>query len=997
MERRSERRLVTCVFIDLVGSTDLGQRLGPERMQRLLTDSFREISAIATAAGGTIEKYIGDEVFVLFGAPVAHSDDVVRALHVAEASVRWASTSPSPVSVRVGIETGEALVDLEGVGERQRMAVGSCVNIAARLMTRADPNTVVVGPITFAAANQAAEFDDLGPLELKGLGPVPAWRLKALTNAREGQLPLVGRDSELGRLRTLFERAARGDAALAILTGPPGIGKTRISEEFARSVAAEAKVLEARCRPGTEVGSSPLRQLLANADPERVPPAVTHSAGLRSDARVLALNSADRRTAINSAWKEYLADLSRARPVVICIEDLHWAESELIRLIDGLTLASSLRLMVLATARPEFPGMPLLRPSEDRLFLELQPLDPASASALAQAAGARGVDIDRAEGHPLFIVELARARGSAGTALPLTVQAAISARLDELLPADRELLQSSSVIGETFDVRGAALLAEREPSDIAGALGRLAHLRYVQPIDGRFRFQHALVRDIAYGRLPIGTRLRLHAQYAREGLRPDDVETLAHHWWQALGPDEAAWVWEGDPEREAMRGDGLRAHLAAGARLGDRLAFERTSEIFRRALKLAASPLEQAQVEAAFGLACARNAKGDEATEHRLRAIELYREAEALPPVSLYADTLDLPVFNWGYFQHMRTLEEIVGLIDEGISNAREQSDSANLLRLLVQKGVFLNSAEVLPEISRLLESGADLSTRADALWRLALMHFSVTEDMNQALSALDLAFRLAAGGAAFNLPEALMWRSTAFFHAGDLERSDADADRLLDVSRPLSPHTRQHALGTKARVLLGRGDWAGVIEQADALRSLFRDYPDDNFCLIGASGIADGATAQIIEAGRVPEDLESLMLRLIPESPPIRAATLLVPVVMSSGDVAEDDAHRAYARETPIFEREQIWDLTETHWAIAGVVRQQWKELEPLVARLDGRAGRGSKFAGALAAALREEMAAARGGPRPKHEALRGLGYNGISQLVSYRVPREVRDTLKP
>ncbi|TMC78512.1 MAG: adenylate/guanylate cyclase domain-containing protein, partial [Chloroflexi bacterium] len=133
MERRSERRLVSCVFIDIVGSTDMGQRLGPERMQRLLADSFREISAIATAAGGTIEKYIGDEVFVLFGAPAAHSDDVMRALRVAESSVRWASTSPSPVSVRVGIETGEALVDLEAVGEHQRMAVGACVNIAARL------------------------------------------------------------------------------------------------------------------------------------------------------------------------------------------------------------------------------------------------------------------------------------------------------------------------------------------------------------------------------------------------------------------------------------------------------------------------------------------------------------------------------------------------------------------------------------------------------------------------------------------------------------------------------------------------------------------------------------------------------------------------------------------------------------------------------------------------------------------------------------------------
>ncbi len=957
-------------------------------MQRLLADSFREISAIATAAGGTIEKYIGDEVFVLFGAPAAHSDDVMRALGVAESSVRWASASTSSVSVRVGIETGEALVDLEAIGERQRMAVGECVNTAARLMTQADPNTVVVGPTTYAAAKRSADFEDIGPLELKGLGMVPAWRLKGLTGDHEGQLALVGRDSELAKLRVCFERAAGGRATLAILTGPPGIGKSRVLEEFARSAGHDAMVLEARCRPGTEVGSSPLRQLLANAEPDEVPPAVAHSAGLRSDPRLLALSSADRRNEIQSAWHGYLVALSRERPVVICLEDIHWAESELVRLIDRLTFASDLPLMVLATARPEFPGMPLLHPGDDSLTLEVQPLDPVSASALARAAGARDADTDRAEGHPLFIVELARAREKSGKSLPVTVQAAISARLDELQPAERELLQSSSVIGETFDVRGAALLAKRDPSEVAGTLGRLTHLRYVRPVDGHFRFHHALVRDIAYGRLPIGTRMHLHAQYAREGLRSDDVETLAHHWWQALGPDDASWVWEGDPEHEAMRSEGLRAHLAAGRNLADRLAFDRTSEIFDRALKLAASPLEAAPVEEAFGLACARNAKGDEATEHRLRAIELYREAGASAPASLYADTLDLPVFNWGYFQHMRSSEEIARLIAEGISTARERSDGASLLRLLVQQSVFLNNGEALPEISRLVESGADLSTRADALWRLALVHFTVTEDMDQALNAIELGFSLAAAGAGFNLPEALMWRSEAYFHAGDLGRAGADADRLLELSQSMSPHTRQHGMGSRARVLLGKGDWRGVIEQAENLRSLMRENPDDSWCIAGANLMAYGAMAEILDGRRASDDLEALVLRMIPESNATRAAALLVPLVMDSRDVAEDEAHRAYARETPIFDRESTWDLIELHWAVAYAVREQWKELEPLLVRLDARAGRGAKLAETLAAALREEMASARGGPKPKHEALRELGYHGISALVSYRVP---------
>jgi hypothetical protein len=166
------------------------------------------------------------------------------------------------------------------------------------------------------------------------------------------------------------------------------------------------------------------------------------------------------------------------------------------------------------------------------------------------------------------------------------------------------------------------------------------------------------------------------------------------------------------------------------------------------------------------------------------------------------------------------------------------------------------------------------------------------------------------------------------------------------------------------------------------------RGYPDDTWCIIGANLLAYGAVAEIAEGKPAPHDLDSLMLRIVPESKATRAATLLMPLVMSSRQADEEEAHRSYAPETPIFDRESIWDLTETHWAIAYVVREQWNELEPLVARLAEWADRGAKFAGALAGALREEMNAAHGGPEPKHEALRELGYRGISQLVSYRVP---------
>lgn len=986
MERRSERRLVTCVFIDVVGSTALGLRLGPERMQRVLSESFAKISSFALSEGGTIEKYIGDEVFVLFGAPAAHSDDVVRALRLADAAVRWAAAPGSPVEVRIGIETGDALIDLEAVEQRQRMAVGGCVTTAARLMTQAEPNSVVVGPVSRAAAARVATFDDLGELQLKGLGKTAAFRLTSLRPIREADLPLIGRETEVESLRSAFAEAREGQPKLILLIGPPGIGKTRILEEFGRSITTEATVLEARCRPGTEVGSSPLRDLLRGADLQRLPAAIAHSAGVRTDARLMALGALDRRTEMQSAWIEYLGNLAARQPVVICIEDLHWAEGEVVRLLDRLVTGSRARLMVIGTARPEFPGMPLLRPSDDRLTIELPPLSPKAAAALARAAAGRDVDIARAEGHPLFIVELVRSRGAPDTTVPVTVQQAIGARLDELEPAERELLQSAAVIGETFDVQGAALLSQHDPSVVAGSLARLSHLRYVRPVDGTFRFNHALVHDIAYGRLPMDRRLRLHAQYAQEGVPASNAEALAHHWWEALGSPDAEWVWPNEAEREPMRVEAVRAHLAAGRGLGDRLAYDRMVETFGRALSLTKDPIERAQIEEAFGLACARNAKGDEAAQHRVSAIGLYKAAGRTPPLALYADTLDLLAFNWGYFQHRPEFQDTQNLIAEGIGYARQSDDRPSLFRLLLQRAVFSHDATVLVECAALLESAPDLRPYGDALWRLAVVHFTTTRDLGQALTAMERSLELARAGAYVNEPEALMWRSEAYFHTGDLARAEADADRLLEISQTMSAHTRQHGLASKARVLWGRGDWSGVAKSGTELRTLVERNPDATWCIAGANLVGYAAVAEIMTGGTGPSDLERFAQRLLPDAAPTRAASLLVPSVMSKREVSEADVRRAYAAETVIWEREGVWDLTETHVALAHVIRRQWAEAADVLPRLDQMAEHGAGFARAMAAALREEIAAASGGPKPRHHELRKLGYHGVSQLFSYR-----------
>ena len=982
------------MFIDIVGSTDLGQRLGPERMQRTLSEAFSELSRLAAAEGGTVEKYIGDEVFVLFGAPIAHSDDVLRALRGAEASVRWARLRPE-TSLRIGIETGEALVDLQAIDDRQRMAVGTCVNVAARLQAHAGPGEIVVGPVCRAAAASFADFVDLGPLELKGLGKVRAARLAGLVDTGALTLPFVGREAELTRLRAQFERTKSGRATLALISGEPGIGKSRLADEFTRSAGMDAIVLRARFRPGTELGTSPLAELVAGMPVGALPAGVAHSAGLISDPRLIVLPLIDRRNEIFVAWRDYFAVMARARPVVIVLDDIQWAESEFVRLLDRLTFGSDTPLMVLATARPEFPAMTALRPGEDHLVLELGRLDEEATGALARVAGERETArVQRAAGHPLFIVELVRARTALASDVPVNVQAAIGARLDELAPAERDLLQRSAVVGETFTVRDAALLAERDPAEVAGMLGRLAHLRHVDAVDGAFRFHHSLVRDVAYGRLPIAVRMRLHARFAREGLDAEQVGALAYHWWEALGPDDAEWVWEGDPETPAMRAEALRAHLVAGKELAERLASDRAFEIFEHALKLARGPREEAEVEEEFALALARNAKGDDATQHRFRAIELYRSAGARIPPRLYADTLDLAVFNWGYFQHLPSPDRMLALMEEGTAAARAENDAITLVRLLGQRGYFTNDPTVLREIDPILEEVADKRPFGDALWRLGLVHLTANDDCARALTTFDLAFDLARQGARFNEPEALAWHVIALFHVGDLARAEASADRLLEISATKAAHTRQHALGTKALVRFGRGDWSAVQEIGREIRALVEGNADASWCLMGANAIGYEAITELLRRDPPSSNAAELVERMLPEAPATRAAVLLLPSVLAGATANEDEARRSYARETILWERQSAWDVAGVNLVLAQVATERWNEAEAELPRIDRLAEKGAGFAAALAAAIREEIAEARGGLHPKHEQHHRLGYHGISELLSYRVRESGRMT---
>jgi class 3 adenylate cyclase/tetratricopeptide (TPR) repeat protein len=1007
MDVRSERRLVTCLFVDVVGSTDVTARLGPERMQRLLRDAFAEMSATIADHGGTIETYVGDAIFALFGAPTAHADDAERALRAAEACASW-SAAPTALNarlaVRIGLETGEALVDLGGVDQHQRMAVGDCVNTAARLQQHAAPGEIVVGPACHDATRGTVSFEPLGPVTLKGLGQIEAWRFAGFrASPAIEQLAFVGRDAELTILCDAFARASSGAATLALIVGPPGQGKSRLAGEAIRTCST-MRILHARCRPGAETGlNTPLRQLVNSDVPDATPAsvrdrlsallgsegidaaaAICHSAGLAVDERLFVLGRIEQRELIADAWRRYLAAIAREGPMIAWIEDIHWADPVLLRIIDHVTSDLQAPAMVIATARPEFIGSAHLRPRENRIQINLEPLGRGPAEQLARMAGDDRGDTARAAGNPLFIIELARSR-SAPDQMPVTIQAAIAARLDELSPAERDLLQKASVAGETFDVRDAALLSDREPAEVAGALGRIAHLGFVVPVDSRYRFSHVLVREVAYGRLPVAERMTLHARYAVDGVDPADVEALAHHWWEALKPADAQWVWDEPASLSAMRLVAMRAHLAAGRRLEERNAYEESLEVYTRALELADEAHDIAEAEASVGRAYARQSRGDEAWQHRLLAIDQYGRAGLPVPSELYADMLEIATLNWGFFQHLPDDAEVLRLLGEGERIARSSGDSVALARLGAERAAFTNDLGGTDAIDGFVES-PDGAQFADAAHRTAQMHVW-NGQITRGIRLYEAVFeRLIPAGGVVNDGEALLWYSVAALNGGDLAKAEELSARLARLAAHRSPHTRQHAFALAAFLHLARGAWDEVSVSAQGLKQLVEANPETGFCLLGAYATGYGAIADLLAGRSIPADLDAHVARIVDESVLIQASSVMVPKVMANVPGILPGAMAAYAPDLRLWDRARVWDICDLMPAIALTMREQWDELGPSLARLDAVAAGGGRVAGGVAAAIREEEAAARGGPASMHEELRALGCAGISQLLRFR-----------
>jgi class 3 adenylate cyclase/tetratricopeptide (TPR) repeat protein len=510
---KEQRKTVTVLFCDLTGSTALGETIDPERLRALLARYFERMKGIVERHGGSVEKFIGDAVMAVFGVPVLHEDDALRAVRSA---VEMRDALPElGLQGRIGVTTGEVVT-----GTAERLATGDAVNVAARLEQAAEPGEVLIGAPTLALAGDAAEVEPVEPLVLRGKAePVPAYRLLSVRDApeRRHEALFVGRERELALVREAWDHVqAEQRCELVTLVGDPGVGKSRLGAEVLTSI--EATVVRGRCLPyGEGITYWPVVEVLKQLD--LLPSDEAAAVAIRSLlGETEAATSAEE---IAWAFRKTLEHASAERPLAVVFDDIQWGEQTFLDLIEHVALLSSgAAILLLCMARPEFserrPAWPVtlrLEPLGDDDVEELIPerIPGGLRERIARAAG----------GNPLFIEEmLAMAQEADGeVVVPPTLQALLAARLDQLETAERNVLQRGAVEGETFH-RGAVQALAPGETHLTPRLAALVRKELIRPDrsqlvgeDG-FRFRHLLIRDAAYDALPKASRAELHERFA---------------------------------------------------------------------------------------------------------------------------------------------------------------------------------------------------------------------------------------------------------------------------------------------------------------------------------------------------------------------------------------------------------------------------------------------------------------------------------------------------
>ncbi len=662
-----ERKVVTVLFADVTDSTPLTERLDPEQTRTIMSRFFDVMSAVIVRYGGTLEKFIGDEIMAVFGLPVAHEDDPARAVQAAsEMHARLQQLDEdlqrsvgASLKIRIGINTGEVVANPRAAAKGEFMVTGDAVNVAARLRSAAAPGSTVVGSRTYHDTVWLAEYHACPPFTLKGKSvPIEAWEFVRLIpdpapRVRGGlRAPLIGRADEAALLGGLLARVLKERKPyLATVLGMPGVGKSRLLEELIGSLPPGVIARHGRSLPYASTALWELGQVIrSDCGISHGDPAPVVTAKLRQRlaevfddnvatgeaqeitaqlARVLALRAGETdpasgvsRESLFWAVRRYLERVAGHQPVMLAFEDLHWADPDLLDLIEYLAQWVNGPLFIVGLARPELletrPGWGGGKRNYTALFLE--PLkDPETRTLLQELLRVESLpapvltSVSVAEGNPFFIEEilrmmidsgiLRRTNGAwelhAGSSfrIPDTVQGVITARLDGLPGEEKAVLLEASVVGKVFWTGAVAHLAARDEPTLRPVLAVLESkdlllFRDPSQLSGQreYEFKHALIRDVAYGLLPKSRRAQKHREFAvwlsqTVGDRQEEyAEILAHHW--ALASQLLQEIGSTDNWAE-VAGMALQFALMAGRKAARAFINDQAIAYFRTAKDLA--------------------------------------------------------------------------------------------------------------------------------------------------------------------------------------------------------------------------------------------------------------------------------------------------------------------------------------------------------------------------------------------------------------------------
>ena len=727
-----QRKTVTVLFADVTGSTEMGERLDPESLRRVLARFFDAARLVIERHGGTVEKFIGDAVMAVFGIPQLHEDDALRAVRaaadlgsaLAALNAELRRDFGTELRLRTGVNTGEVVT-----GTEERLATGDAVNVAARLEQLAAPGEVLLGEPTVRLVRDAVRAEPLPPAELKGKsGPVGVYRLlevSATPPARRMDTAMVGRAGQLGLLADAFSHAARDRTCnLFTLLGTAGVGKSRLVAEFLGGV--DAAVLRGQCLSyGEGITYWPVVEMVQQLAEPDLPALQAEHPGVAAPISALLGDDTIVTSSADIAWavRKLYEHVASRRPLVVVFDDLHWAEPTLLDLVEHVTdLSRDRPILLICLARPELldrrPGWgggkfnattvllePLTGDETDQLIGKLRPgLEPGLQAQVREAAA----------GNPLFVEEMLALVETGSVSVPPTIRALLAARLDQLDPAERRVLESGSVEGQSFHRGGVQALDPDEREVLARLTGLVRKDlvrpdRAILPGEDAFRFRHLLIRDAAYDGLPKSVRAELHQRFAR-------------------------WVDEhGDRlvERDEIVGYHLEQAYRYRAELGP------VGDAARAAAQDAAGRLAAAGRRGQL--------RGDMAAAANL----LERAIGLLPPEQLDVSLeLDYGEALWDCGR----LADAVSRIEAAAARADQTGDRIGALQLRLQLGIRLLSTDPegrLEELRSLVdEARPELERSSDAaravLW-LAIAHIAHMEmDSGAELSAANRAVEFA-------------------------------------------------------------------------------------------------------------------------------------------------------------------------------------------------------------------------------------------------------------